>query len=448
MSYNLDSSNTYLWNTGNCGIGGAAALTVHVRGRLATLADDSAKYLFSNWNDNNGNLIMRVDTSPDLCRFYIQTSVTWYGGNVNHPITDLDWHSFALVWDGSELSGWLDGAKGSITFSTSGTFGTSGNNTLIGARDNNSDGAGFDAWNGDLAETALYTAALTEGELLGLSAGYSPELIRPSSLVAYWQLLGNLSPETDRIGGYDMTLENSPAPADHPPVIYRIPQFQPLLPSSFPQTVIVNELTLAGSAETGAASTTQGSWQISRPIGRISGVFFPVRVIGGTAGPQTVVLDQLTLAGSAVTATAVPGAVTVVVDQLTLAGSAVTLTDVVPGAVTVVVDQLTLASSAVTATVVPGAVIVIVDQLTLASSAVTMTLVAVTTIVDQLTLAGSAIALTVIPGAVIVIVDQLTLASSAITATVILDLVVAVDQLTLASAAITMTLVAVTTIHR
>ena len=220
MAYNCNGTDSYLWNTGNCGIGGASALTIHIRAKADTLAPEDLRNLSTNWSGVNGNYIMRVGVTADLFAVFIQTSVTFYGGQVNKPIGDTNWHSYALVWDGSELSGWLDGSKGSITFSTSGTFGTSGNNTLLGARDDNSDGGGFDAWDGDIADAAFYTVALTEDELLALSAGYSPELIRPGSLVAYWPLFGNLSPETSRIGGYDMTLENAPTKADHPRVIY------------------------------------------------------------------------------------------------------------------------------------------------------------------------------------------------------------------------------------
>lgn len=87
--------------------------------------------------------------------------------------------------------------------------------------------------------------------------------------------------------------------------------------------------------------------------------------------------------------------------------------------ITITVDQLTLAGSALSATIVPGAVSVVMDPLDLVSAINDITVVAVVSVVmDQLTLAGAAIALTVVPGAVSPVMDSLTLAGAAISITV------------------------------
>lgn len=94
--------------------------------------------------------------------------------------------------------------------------------TCIGAR---AIFAGIDnGLDGYVAECALYSAALTDAEVGSLALGYSPLLIRPQSLVSYWHLFGNASPETDRVGGFAMTLFNSPTKASHPRVIYPVHQ--------------------------------------------------------------------------------------------------------------------------------------------------------------------------------------------------------------------------------
>lgn len=77
---------------------------------------------------------------------------------------------------------------------------------------------------GRVADAAIWDAALSDAEVASLAAGYAPPLIRPQSLVAYWPLFGNLSPEPDRVGGYDMTLNNAPTKVPHPPVIYPGPR--------------------------------------------------------------------------------------------------------------------------------------------------------------------------------------------------------------------------------
>ena len=75
--------------------------------------------------------------------------------------------------------------------------------------------------NGDLAEVALYSAALTDAEVASLAAGYSPLLVRPQSLVGYWPLFARATNEEDWTGGRAGTPNGTPAAADHPPrIIY------------------------------------------------------------------------------------------------------------------------------------------------------------------------------------------------------------------------------------
>lgn len=71
----------------------------------------------------------------------------------------------------------------------------------------------------DYAEWGLWNVALTDAEIAILGLGYSPLFVRPASLVAYWPIIGRLSPEIDRVGGYDLTLVNGPTWAAHPRVI-------------------------------------------------------------------------------------------------------------------------------------------------------------------------------------------------------------------------------------
>ena len=151
-----------------------------------------------------------------------------------------------------------------------------------------------------------------------------------------------------------------------------------------PQTIALNTLTLAGS----------------------------VPSLTVAPGPVALALNTLTLAGSVEALTVVPGAVTLALNTLTLAGSVEALT-VVPGAVTMALNTLTLAGSVEALTVVPGAVTITLDTVTLAGSAETLTLLAVVSIaLNTLTLAGSVEAGSISPGAVSVLLDSITLASS------------------------------------
>lgn len=69
---------------------------------------------------------------------------------------------------------------------------------------------------GLVAEAAIWNIALVAGEIVALSKGVSPLMIRPTSLVSYWPLYGNESPERDRWKTRaDLTLNNAPTKADH-----------------------------------------------------------------------------------------------------------------------------------------------------------------------------------------------------------------------------------------
>lgn len=76
---------------------------------------------------------------------------------------------------------------------------------------------------GLLADAAIWNVALTDAEVYLLGQGYSPQVIRPGSLVAYWPLSGQFSPaEIDVKGRFDATVNGAI------PVITRRTPFVPL----------------------------------------------------------------------------------------------------------------------------------------------------------------------------------------------------------------------------
>jgi len=84
-------------------------------------------------------------------------------------------------------------------------------------------------FDGPIAEAAVWDAALTDAEVASLAAGFSPLLIRPANLVAYWPLVRDA--DIDIVGGYDLTAYNSPTVAAHCPIM-RPTRPQVIVPSS------------------------------------------------------------------------------------------------------------------------------------------------------------------------------------------------------------------------
>jgi hypothetical protein len=72
------------------------------------------------------------------------------------------------------------------------------NRTTIGRR-TNSALSGY--YSGRVAEAAIWSVALADAEIAALAAGVLPYRVRPGSLLAYWPLWGQHSPEIDLAKG-------------------------------------------------------------------------------------------------------------------------------------------------------------------------------------------------------------------------------------------------------
>lgn len=97
---------------------------------------------------------------------------------------------------------YLDG--GSKVESTTNVVPASIDQTSLGYVERNASPVYY--FSGSVWEAAIWNAALTDREVAALANAYSPLLIRPQSLVAYWPLFGRTSPEIDLLGGFPMTL--------------------------------------------------------------------------------------------------------------------------------------------------------------------------------------------------------------------------------------------------
>ncbi len=127
------------------------------------------------------------------------------------------WHHCCGVQSSATLrTAYLDGGgSGTSTESQNpGTLNTTVGILLIG-------GSAFSPADGDLGEVAVWSGALSAGEVLALARGASPLVVQPSSLLAYWPIIGVSSPEPDRWRGLGLTINGTVAAAGtHPPMQY------------------------------------------------------------------------------------------------------------------------------------------------------------------------------------------------------------------------------------
>ncbi len=121
------------------------------------------------------------------------------------------WHHGAAVFASStSRTAYLDGTAG--TENTTSIAPSGVDRTDVGTQFYS--GARLNYFSGRIAEAAIWSVALTAAEIVSLAKGFSPLLVRPASLAAYWPLVGRNSPETDPRGGNDLTVTGATA-ADH-----------------------------------------------------------------------------------------------------------------------------------------------------------------------------------------------------------------------------------------
>lgn len=112
----------------------------------------------------------------------------------------------------------VDVALGGVFGSANGIPGQSFNAIYLGAQRFSGSLSGF--CDGALAEVGLWNIALSNAEVASLALGFSPLMIHPQNLVAYWPLFARATDEEDWVGTYKMVNSNGSTAVDHPRIIY------------------------------------------------------------------------------------------------------------------------------------------------------------------------------------------------------------------------------------
>lgn len=185
-------------------------------------------FTFSAWfnttNDTATQSIICAAVSAGTSRQQLTTNGADVGDPIAHQTANPS-NAQSFSTGGFVVNGWYHGASvvdnaASRTTYLSGVAGTTEttsrpitgmNVTTIGARWNTTLGAYFA---GNLAEVAVWNAALTAAEIVSLSKGFSPTKVRPQSLIAYLPFVRN---------NYDMKgttfTTSGTGVADHPRII-------------------------------------------------------------------------------------------------------------------------------------------------------------------------------------------------------------------------------------
>lgn len=165
--------------------------------------DQSQNYYLLQAAGNTGGdpvALWRRVTTTDLLN-----TTTGYSADTWH-------HAFAVCTADDDADVYIDG--GSVGSSSVSRVPSGWDRTAIGGE---RDATPSLYMSGMIAETAIWSVALTVDEIAILAAGYSPLFVRPQSLVFYTPIVRDLF---DKVGGLTLSLGGSPSVADHPPIIY------------------------------------------------------------------------------------------------------------------------------------------------------------------------------------------------------------------------------------
>jgi len=143
------------------------------------------------------------------------------GGSSSAPFVsgavDGTWQHVAAVFASSTSRVvYLNGTSASA--STTVSFPTSLDHFYVGCEYR----AARYTFEGDVAEEAVWNAALSASEIQKMYRGWSPELTRPDSLVHYSRLKRDAATEVDLIGTTDLTRSGTTATATHPTIVRQV----------------------------------------------------------------------------------------------------------------------------------------------------------------------------------------------------------------------------------
>jgi hypothetical protein len=159
-------------------------------------------------------LVLVVNANPPST-IYAGAVISGSGTGQDSISTDncnLDeWSHVAGVYQTANKQSFLNGVASTVN--TASYTPANISRLVIGARLSTTYGFPF---NGDIAEVGIWSAALTAAEIASLSAGFTPDQVRPQSLVFYAPLVRELR---DLRGGLTITATNGPTVADHPRII-------------------------------------------------------------------------------------------------------------------------------------------------------------------------------------------------------------------------------------
>ena len=200
------------------------------------------------------NGALRLGYRGDLVNDPIYAVVRTTGGmfadaSVDSGVAANTWaHAAAVFASTTSRTAYTNGTAGT-TNTTSRDAGTSINTVDVGHIGTAT------PLDGQVAEAAVWTVALTTAEIALLADGLSPLFVRPQSLAFYAPLFGRAGAggeEEDWVGGAPLTATGSPTVTDHPRIIYPRRRSMIFVPAAVSGAPTITALSAIGITATSA----------------------------------------------------------------------------------------------------------------------------------------------------------------------------------------------------
>lgn len=200
------------------------------------------------------NGALRLAYRGDLVNDPIYAVVRTTGGmfadaSVDSGVAANTWaHAAAVFASTTSRTAYTNGTAGT-TNTTSRDAGTSINTVDVGHIGTAT------PLDGQVAEAAVWTVALTTAEIALLADGLSPLFVRPQSLAFYAPLFGRAGAggeEEDWVGGAPLTATGSPTVTDHPRIIYPRRRSMIFVPAAVSGAPTITALSAIGITATSA----------------------------------------------------------------------------------------------------------------------------------------------------------------------------------------------------
>lgn len=214
------------WSTSNyLSVGAAVSTTLPLTfaawvNRGSAGISGNPTILSMGWSGGTGNYIaLQIDgSSGGGIRANVNDGASSFAVTSATLGTSTWAHAAAVFSSSTSRAAYLNGGnKGTSTASK--TWANTPDRTGIGIIPNSPAQQAF-ASAGAIAEAAIWSVALTDAEIATLATGVSPLAVRPGSLLAYWPLIGQTSPEPNFINAASaMSITGSLSAAAHPRII-------------------------------------------------------------------------------------------------------------------------------------------------------------------------------------------------------------------------------------